>query len=212
MKKYDVGFVIAGSIMTILFLTVTNFLTSTEHLWFIYPGFLLLLFPICSICILKKQYKLLSVIGSLWILIFLIVVNYLNTPELPWVLYVVAPVLMWPILIMLGKKAKTMFVALSGCIGIILYYVCLNLFLSPQYPWAIFPAFVVIWWPLMLYHLTKKTYYQLSVHGSVLISVFFITVNVISTPNNIWAVYPIFTVLWWPLSMYYFGQSRRSKG
>jgi hypothetical protein len=212
LKKHDVGFVIAGSILTILFLTVTNFLTGTEHFWFIYPGFVLLLFPICSLCVLKKQYKLLSIIGSLWILLFLIIINYMNTPDLPWVLYVIAPVLMWPILVMLGKKAKTMSVAISGSIGIILYYVCLNLFLSPQYPWAIFPAFAVIWWPLMLYHFKRKTYYQLSLHGSILVSVFFITVNVISSPNDIWAVYPIFAVLWWPLSMYYFGKSRSFKG
>jgi hypothetical protein len=32
----------------------------------------------------------------------------------------------------------------------------------------------------------------------------FIAVNFFTTPNRIWAVYPIFALIWWPLSIYYF--------
>lgn len=36
-----------------------------------------------------------------------------------------------------------------GSTSIILYYLILNIFHSPQYPWVmIFPAFAVLWWPL----------------------------------------------------------------
>lgn len=207
MKKYDVGFVVAGSIMTIIFLVVINFLTSTEQLWFIYPGYILLLLQFCLIFLLKKQIKLTSIIASIGIMLFLIIINWLNTPDVPWVLYPLAPLVIGPVLVWLGEATKTMSVAICGSGSIILYYVLLNLYLSPSYPWAIFPAFVVLWWPLMLYHFKRGSYFQLSVHGSLLLSLFFIVVNVISS-NNIWTVYPIFAVLWWPLSMYYFWERK----
>ena len=194
--------------MTILFLIVINFLTSNEHPWFIYPAYVLVLFPIALICVLKKQYKLLSIIGSIWTLSFLIIINHLNTPDNPWVLYTIVPLLMCPVLVLLDQKAKRISIAICGSLAITLYYLLLNVYLSPYYPWAIFPAFIVIWWPLFLYHFKRKSYFQLSLHGSVLISAFFIIVNAISSPNNVWAVYPIFGVLWWPLSMYYFGSEK----
>ena len=43
LKTDNVGFVVAGSVMTILFLIVINLITSFQHLWFIYPAFALLL-------------------------------------------------------------------------------------------------------------------------------------------------------------------------
>jgi hypothetical protein len=43
LKIDNVGFVVAGSVMTILFLIMVNLITSFQHLWFIYPAFALLL-------------------------------------------------------------------------------------------------------------------------------------------------------------------------
>ena len=98
----------------------------------------------------------------------------------------------------------------NGSTLIILYYVLLNLLLSPGYPWSIYPIFVVLWWPLSLYHVRKRTYFKFSLYASLLLIVFFITVNAVSSPTVIWAVYPIFCVLWWPLSMYYFYYRRKT--
>ena len=43
-----------------------------------------------------------------------------------------------------------------------------------------------------------------SLCGALLSSALFIAVNIITTPHNIWAVYPIFAFIWWPLATYYF--------
>lgn len=204
MKRFDLGFAVAGSVMSIIFFMLVNYLTSADYLWFIYPAVALLLWPIGLYCARKGRHKLLSLSYSLIIIVFLIIENIKDSPDHPWALYAVFPILWWPILTFLGQRAKTMQVAWIGSISIILYYVILNIILSPQYPWAIYPAFVVLWWPLSLYHAQKKTYFKYSIHASLLIIVFFITVNAVSSPHTIWAVYPIFTVLWWPLSMYYF--------
>lgn len=204
MKKNDVGFIVTGSIMTLLFLIVINFISGSDHLWFIYPAFVLILFPIGLTCILRQRYKLFSIIGSTWIMVFLIIINVWHTPAIPWVLYTVAPLVMWPVLVWLDEKVKLVSVAMFGSITVTLYYLILNVVLSPYYPWFIYPAFLIIWWPLLLYHFKRRSYFSLSIHGSIVISVFFIIVNIVSTPTNIWAIFPIFCILWWPLSMYYF--------
>ncbi|MFE8698332.1 hypothetical protein ACFYKT_18585 [Cytobacillus sp. FJAT-53684] len=209
MRKFDVGFAVAGSIMSILFFMIVNYVTSTEYLWFIYPSLALLLWPIGLYCAKQEKHKLFSILCSGLIILFLISENIIHSPVHPWSMYAIFPILWWPILIILGKRAKTMSVAWVGSISIILYYLILNILISPGYPWAIYPAFVVLWWPLSLYHALKKTFFAYSVHASLLIIFFFITVNAVSSPNTIWAVYPIFCVLWWPLSMYYFVYKKR---
>lgn len=42
-----------------------------------------------------------------------------------------------------------------------------------------------------------------SVWGSVLIIALVVFINMYYTPHDIWFVYPVFGVLWWPLSMFF---------
>lgn len=44
---------------------------------------------------------------------------------------------------------------------------------------------------------------EFSLWGSGLIIAFFIFMNIYYTPHTIWAIYPIFAILWWPLAMYF---------
>lgn len=204
MNKHHIGFATAGSLMSIIFFMIVNYLTSPHTIWFIYPTFLLLLWPLSLIFIVTKKVKLFSFVYSILFIIFLITINYLYSPSHPWFLYAAFPVIWWPISLLFGNKAKTLTFAIITSICTIFYYSFLNFLLSPQYPWAIYPAFAVLWWPMSLYYVRKKNYFGLSVTASLLLIIFFISVNIISTPYIIWAVYPIFLVLWWPLSMYYF--------
>lgn len=210
MKKYDIGFVATGSVMTIVFLILVNYFTSVQYPWFIYPAFILVLFPLGLYCVYAKKYTLFSMVGSFLLLLFLITENYIDMPSYPWFFYTLAPIVMWPALMLLGKRAKSMTAALIGSFSFILYYIILNIFLAPQTPWFIFPAFVILWWPLSLYHIKRKSYFGFSISASLFISLFFISINAIFSPQEIWAVYPIFTVLWWPLSMYYFNYKKRN--
>ncbi|WP_245645001.1 hypothetical protein [Peribacillus loiseleuriae] len=208
MKKYDIGFAAVGSVMSIIFIMLVNYLTSSQYPWFIYPSILLLLWPIGLYSRKSGNYKLLSIICSTFIIGIIIAENFIYSPNYAWSLYAIYPILWWPILVLLGKKAKMIRVAIIGSLSIILYYSILNGFFSPGYLWSIYPSFVVLWWPLSLFHARKKTYYKFSIHASILLITFFICINIISTPHTIWAVYPIFCVLWWPLSMYYFVYKR----
>lgn len=208
MKNYF-SFAVAGSFMTMLFLGITNYITSPNEIWFIYPCFLLLLWPITLYFMFKKLYKQYSIICSFMLISFLLIENYLYSPDHLWFIYAVFPIIWWPILMFLEEKAKSITVALIGSSITIIYYSILNITLSPQYPWAIYPAFLIMWWPLALYHAKKKTSVAFSFNASIFISIFFITVNVVSSPGTIWAIYPIFLVMWWPLCMYFYVYKRR---
>lgn len=209
MKRHESLFLFLGSGLTIAFLIVVNFLTNTSYPWFIYPVFALLLFPIGLYCIFEKKHTLFSVIGSIVILTHLIAANYINTPNYPWFLYAIGPIVLWPVLSFLGNRNKNLFVASVISMLFILYYGTMNIYLSSAYPWSIFPSFAILWWPLSLYHVKRKTYFAFSINATLLISLFFISVNVFFSPGTIWSIYPIFTVLWWPLSMYYYSYKRK---
>lgn len=209
MNKHQIGFAAAGSLMTVLFLITVNLITSPSYLWFIYPAFFLILWPVSVILTKTKQYKLHAVFGSVAAVSFLAVINFTHSPEHPWVIYTLPPFVLWPVIIYSEKKAKTFLFALTASIFTILYYTLANYILSPQHPWAIYPAFPVLWWPLAVYYTAKRDYFGFSIAGSLLTIVFFIIVNAVSSPQTIWAIYPAFVILWWPLSMYYFYYKRQ---
>lgn len=207
--KHYISFSVVGSLMTMLFLGIVNYSTTPNTIWFIYPCLLLLLWPITLYFMSKRLYKQYAVICSAMVIAFLIIENLLYSPQNLWFIYAIYPIIWWPILMFLEEKAKSLNIALIGCVSTIVYYAIINMLLSPQYPWAIYPAFLVIWWPLSLYHAQKKTFVAFSVYASIHISIFFIIVNIVSSPSVIWAIYPIFVVLWWPLSMYFYVHKRR---
>ncbi|MCC2251351.1 MAG: hypothetical protein ACQEWU_06820 [Bacillota bacterium] len=210
MKKIDLAFLVTGSVMTIIFLFIVNMLTSVEHIWFMYPAVVMLVFPLGLYCYKQKKQTLFAIITSTLLLILLIIENR-STPTYPWVSYTVIPLVYWPILVFLGAKAKTLRVAVVGSGVAILYYFLLNVIVSPHTPWVIFPAFAVLWWPLSVYHVRRSTYFTFSLHASLLLCLFFIMVNIIYSPGTIWAIYPIFAILWWPLSLYFFVYKRNTE-
>ncbi|MFD1450212.1 hypothetical protein [Oceanobacillus sojae] len=208
--KQEIVFATIGSIMTIVFLMIVNLLTSPEHLWFLYPSHILVLWPVSLYFLSEKQYKFGVLFVGLVIILFLSLNNYFNSPGHPWVLYAVYSIILLVVLTFLGKSSIKLSVAIIGSLAAILYYSFLNYYLSPGYPWAVYLAYAVLWWPTLLYFISSKRYFGLSIFGTFLTVVFLIVVSAVSTPNVIWEVYPIFLILWWPLSMYFYGSNKRN--
>ncbi|MBC1778589.1 permease prefix domain 1-containing protein [Listeria booriae] len=50
-----------------------------------------------------------------------------------------------------------------------------------------------------------------SIWGSALLIILFIVVNLMYSPDVLWCIFPIFAVLWWPLSMFYFWYRRKAE-
>jgi hypothetical protein len=195
---------VIGSVSIIAFSVAANYIISSSYIWFYYPIFAVVWWPL-SVFLGRQRYtRAYSLTGAAVILAFLGLDNYINLPNIPWVLFTVFPVLMWPAFVLLGKHARKLPTAsLLSIIGIACY-AGLNMYVFPGFPWAIFPAYLLIWWPICVIFAGRGQPLMFSLCGTVLSTAFFIAVNIIVSPLTVWAVYPIFALAWWPLSVYYF--------
>jgi hypothetical protein len=139
--------------------------------------------------------------------VFFYAVHRLITPDIhPWFLYALFPLLWWPVSAMLKEKAvRPLPVAACAILGL-LYYGALNLFASPGTPWILFltfPAAAAVIGSVCREH---RSYTQLSIWMSAAGIAYFAVINLAFTPHTIWAVYPAFAILWWPLSMWLYGR------
>jgi len=55
-----------------------------------------------------------------------------------------------------------------------------------------------------MYFTRRERCFAYSLWASGVTIIFFALVNYLNTPNHIWAVYPSFAIVWWPLSYYFF--------
>ena len=152
---------------------------------------------------------------------YLIGCNLLTTPY-PWALYACFPLIWWPLALYLGKRLGAFGFSLAGTAGTLAWYGALNAFLAPGSPWIIFVAFPLLWWPLSVFFFGRRPQddtvviacgsssplpppsrrpHVYAVVMSGLSIVFFAAVNAIYSPGAIWAIYPAFPLLWWPMTL-----------
>jgi hypothetical protein len=193
--------------MTILFLAIVNATVSPQYPWFVYPAFAVLWWPM-SVIFARKHLKAFSIAGSILVLFFLLTINLLFSPFCFWVLYAVFPVLCWPVILCLGSRAGRLPAAAAISLAAIAYYFILNTFYSPGFPWFIFPTYAVLWWPIAILFARKTRMLLFSLAGTLITAAFLITLNTVTTPHHPWAVFPIFGILWWPLTIYCFVYKR----
>ena len=208
-RNHQKAFSVIGSLTVILSALVLNLIFTPDEFWFYYPAIAVIWWPLGRIFHergLKRSY---SVIGAVILLCFLISENIFRSPGIPWVLFGVYPLIMWPVTVFLGdRRGKTGIALLFSLLGIG-YYSVLNLFVFRGFPWAIFPAYALLWWPLSVGAPEKVRELFISISGTILSSALFIVINLVASPRTVWAVYPIFAFIWWPLSVYYFVYRRR---
>lgn len=199
MKNKSLGFSIAGSFIIILFMLFINYTTSPGFPWFIYPVFAVLWWPIGVYTYQRGGVKFITIIGSLLIILFFIIVNLTTSPEFKWCIFPIYAVLWWPIGVFLGKKPKLM--SIIGAVLTIGFFLTVNIMTGFSHPWFVYPAFAVLWWPVSV--LIGKGHAKLfSTLGFLLISGFILTVNLVTSPSHLWFVHVIYLVLWWPLSVF----------
>jgi hypothetical protein len=133
----------------------------------------------------------------------------MESPFCPWALLTYFPVLMWPVGVLLKRRLGKLNIALIGCLVGIAYYAVMNIYVFKGFPWAVFPAYALLWWPLSIAFAKRGRMLIFSVCGTLLSIALFIAVNLFTTPHHIWAVYPVFAIIWWPLSIYYFVHLRQ---
>lgn len=152
-----------------------------------------------------------TVNAALLIAYFYLVHRFVTPNMHPWYWYCFFPLLWWPAAAALKEKAvKPFFVALCAVLFLV-YYGALNLFLSPGTPWVLFltlPAAAAVIGALCG---KKQAWTALSVWMTLAGIAYFAAINLVYTPHVVWAVYPAFALLWWPLSMLLFGRKRKDE-
>ena len=204
-------FSVIGFLLLSASAAVVNYSTTPGELWFYYVIFAASFWPLGVFLGKPKTQKAFSVFGALYIFAFCAADNLLHVPGTLWVLFTVYPLILWPVCVFLGEKVcKTSYATVLAGAGI-LYYIALNLFLFPGFPWALCTAYALLWWPLGVAFAGRGQSLLFAVCGAVLSSAFFIWLNLAASPHVIWAVYPIFALVWWPLSIYYFVYKPRKR-
>lgn len=185
---------------SVLALVIVTLFTAPANWISLYVALLLLLSPLVLLLNRRHGYILYSfvMIGSILLLLGLI--NLIETPHYLWIMYVWFPLLWWPISAIVGARAKSALFASVASLSIIAYYLILNIFMH-AFPWVLFPAFALLWWPLSIAFAKQPKLY--SIVSFILITCFFIAVNIVTTPTTLWAIYPIFVATWWPISLYF---------
>ncbi|MGB8454027.1 MAG: hypothetical protein WCD89_17075 [Anaerocolumna sp.] len=201
MNKKAFFIAVASSTVIIIMVLTINILTSWDtHPWFVYPAYAVLWWPLA--CIAKKSPKLFSIIGGLGTALFLWLINRLTSPETVWAVYAFFPFAWWPIATFLPKQ-KTLMPTLAA---LCCYYGIINILVEPSHPWVIYIIFPAIIVAACVNLAKKKQYLIMSIAGSVFAIIFFITINIVTSAYTFWAIYPSLGVLFWPLSVYFFGK------
>ncbi len=206
--QYGKALSIMGCLSIVAFSVVTNLTTSPSHIWFIYPSFAAIWWPLSAFLLKPRTAKIYSAVSALIILAFFAVDNYINSPDCPWMLFTIYPLLLWPVCVSLGRRALMLPTVIGLTVTGIVYYAVLNVFVFTGFPWIIFPIYALLWWPLSAAFAKRGHAMMFSVCGTLLSAALFIAINVISSPQILWAVYPIFLLAWWPLATYYFCYKR----
>jgi hypothetical protein len=188
-----------GALVTAYCLAI-NLLLTPACFWAHHAIFAALWWPLSLYFSGRGDYKAFSVAFALLTIAYLIANNLLSTPY-PWALYAGFPVAMWPLAMYLGKRLGALTFSVAGSALTLAWYGALNLLLEPGSPWIIFIAFALLWWPLSVFFYRRRAPRAYAVVMSLLSIAFFAAVNAIYSPGAVWAIYPAFALLWWPLTL-----------
>jgi len=193
------------SLLAASYLALINYMNSPQVLWYPYTLFAFIWWPLAML--LGKHAKTLwfAVLGALSIIGYYVLLYYRLTPGAhPWYLYIVLPALWWPVSRAFGKKALELPFQIGSMLIFTAYYVALNLILTPQYFWSINLIYPILWAFMGIYFGHNKKFFAFSVCAAVITIAYFSILNYMTAPHVIWAVYPSFAILWWPLAMYFY--------
>jgi hypothetical protein len=203
---------VAMTSVTVAFLALINLMNSPEYLWFPYTVFYILWWPAIAFAGQKAKSFGFAFLSAIVIIAYHVALHRILTPDIhPWYVYIILPAIWWPVCrAFRNNLTKVWFLLLSLAVFVI-YYVIVNLVLTPEYFWSIFLIYPVIWAVMGIYFGVKRRPFAFSLVMSAITIVFFSIVNYMTSPQHIWAVYPAFAVLWWPLGLYFYRVRKEKK-
>ena len=181
---------------------VINLVTSPGFLWFLFPVFGVLWWPLSAYFAGKKQPFAYAVCGFVLLSGLFIATYLIASPTAhPWFIYPILGVVWWPLSVFFAKNKRPLTFALIAFVIITAMFIILFLLTSPgTHPWFIYPILGAAWWPLSVWG-AKKGARAFSVAGGLLVIGTLLTINLLTSPGFWWWVYPAFFSLWWPVSV-----------
>ncbi len=198
------------SAVAIAYYTIFNLLTSPGYFWALYPIYATLWWPMGRYFSDRRAFRGFSVAGFLLTAAFLLAANAMN-PGHPWAVYAIFPVVWWPLAMFFGRRLGALRFSVLCALCTMAWYSGCNLLLSPGVPWSMFVGYAVLWWPLSVYYHGKHRPLGYAVTMTALTALLLTAVNILFTPGALWAFYPVFALLWWPVSVF-FAQRRDALG
>jgi hypothetical protein len=185
----------------IAMVVTTNLLTSPGFLWFLFPVFGLLWWPMSVYFTGKKKPFAYAVCGTALLCGLFLAIYLVASPGAhPWFIYPMLGVVWWPLSVYFAGKKKPLPFALFGFTVIAALFILLWLFTGQGHPWFLYPILGAVWWPLSVWG-AKKGARAFSVAGGLYLILMLLVVNLVASPGFWWWVYPAFFALWWPVSV-----------
>lgn len=200
---------IAASLLTIVFLAVVNLMTSPGFLWSVFPALGILWWPLAMAFKGKRKPFGFSLTGAGLAIATLLIINLMTSPGFLWSIFPALGILWWPLAMAFRGKRKAFGFSLAGSVFVIGTLLAINLITSPGFLWSVFPALVILWWPAAVFFARKSSPLGFSVAGSLLVTALMASINLMTSPGFLWCVFPVFGVLWWPLSVFFHGARKR---
>jgi hypothetical protein len=200
---------VVASLMTIVFLAAVNLITSPGFLWCVFPALAILWWPLAMGFRGKQKPFGFSIAGAALAIGTLLTINLMTSPGFLWCVFPAFGILWWPLAVGFKGRHQPFGISLTGAVLLIGTLLAINLMTSPGFLWCIFPAFAILWWPAAVFFAGRKSPLGFSVAGSLLVIGLVTVINFMTSPGFLWCVFPIFGVLWWPLSVCFHGTHRR---
>ncbi len=110
----------------------------------------------------------------------------------------------------MNMQKQDIIFAWLGSILCILFFLVVNYLTNPDYLWFIYPTFFLLLWPFSMYSIKHKNLKLHSLFTSVILILFFITINYVHSPFHPWFLYASYPILWWPTLMFMGKRSENS--
>jgi len=185
-------------------LALSNLLLPPIELWFLYAVFPLLLWPVVMYAGRQAANLPFAIAGSIIGIGYYLALNLFMSPGHPWILYLLLPLVWWPVAIAFKRIAKNIGFLFVSITVFIIYYGILNIFVSTGHPWSLYLIYPYAWAVIGMYYGPRRKGFALSVAATLITAVFVSIINLIYTPGTIWAIFPVFAIIWWPMSLYFF--------
>lgn len=137
--------------------------------------------------------------------IFLLVVNLFTGVSSFWAIYPVAS-LLCPLVWVLTNDRKKGSMAASGMF--LAFCIVQNWVETPHYFWAVYLLPLAVAWPTIVCAGKAALSRSFSYFVTVPLIMYYVVLNIYFEPRFLWCIFPIFALVWWPLSLNFASRPR----